>query len=520
MPIVDGATPLAEQVEAAISAGADLVELRVDLIDDVAAVEAFLQTHDSGRIIVTLRSADEGGAWDGEDAEKIAILERLGLLLPGYIDCELALWERSANLRQKIGLVCDTEVDSASGSASRSDASDILRRKNQLILSVHDFNGMSALTARSDALLAAPGIAKIAVTPRDAGDSFQLLEWLRESSTRKRIIAIGMGDTGVCTRVLARKFGGWLSFAALEDGKSSAPGQVTITDLRDRFRWDEINADTRVFGVIGWPVAHSKSPQLHNAAMRAAGIEGVYLPLPIAPTYEAFAAFMNRVLATPTLGFDGFSVTIPHKEHASRWLAERQFSQTALCAACGAVNTLIRDGEEWRGENTDALGAIAALCAAQNEADARILKGKSVLILGAGGAARALAAGMKDAGADVIVCNRTAAKAAALANELGVRHQPWDQRGVIETDVVINCTSVGMTPDVDASPLPIAGLRRGMIVLDTVYTPEETKLLRDAKAAGCVAISGVEMFLRQAAAQFRLWHGRDVGVDALRAALV
>lgn len=512
VPIVDADTPLRQQVAAAVASGADIVELRVDLIHDTAAVETFLAERQASDppLILTIRSAEEGGGWDGDDAERLALFERLGLRMPGLIDIELATWQRSANLRQKAGLVA-TRRDQPSGAGERD--------KNDLVLSQHDFAGTpDDIAAQLAALLASPAtIAKAAFTPVDATDAVRILAALRDVAPNRSVILLGMGLAGVMTRVLGPKFGAWGVFAAQAADRASAPGQPTIADMVGQYRFREVNPQTRVFGVIGWPVGHSRSPLIHNAAMQTLGIDGVYVPLPVRPTYADFARFLDCVSANRWLDLDGVSVTIPHKEHALRWLRETGATVSTLAERCGAVNTLVRRDSGWFGENTDALGALDALTAVVDRDLAKL----RVLVLGAGGVARGVVAALADAGAAVTITNRTNERAAQLASELGGTTCAWSARlaAARSADLVVNATSVGMTPAVDETPLPAEALQSGQIVFETVYTPAETRLAREAAAAGSLVIPGGELFVRQAARQFSLWHDCEVDIELLRATL-
>lgn len=497
VPLVSPEPPIPEQLTQVQAAGANLVELRVDLIADEDAVRAALAAPRTLPLILTVRSQAEGGAWDGDDAQRVALIESLGLQLPGYVDVELATWERSANLRQKVGLVCD-RLDAPSTPGAR--------RKNQLILSLHDLTGTpDDLSAVFDRLEAAPAhVLKAVFTPRDVRDALRVLEQLALRARRRSWIALAMGDAGLITRVLAAKFNALLTFAAQHAAAASAPGQMPLELLLEQYRFRSISAATRVYGVVGWPTAHSLSPLLHNRWMRQAGIDGVYLPLPVSPSYEAFADLMQTVQRFAQLDLHGLSVTIPHKEHALRWLREHGAAISPAAQSAGAVNTLLREaGGAWRGDNTDGAGALHALHAA----GCGTLAQRRVLVLGAGGAARGVAAALIAAGAQVTIVNRSADRAADLGAALNCTAGAWEQRAALPADIVINCTSVGMSPEVDQTPLPAAGLRRRPLVLDTVYRPRVTRLLREAQAAGCPIVSGVDMFLAQAALQFQLWHG-------------
>lgn len=508
VPLTSAHPPLDEQVRAAQAAGADLVELRVDCIGDVAAVEALLAQPRLLPLIVTVRSAEEGGAWLGNEAERVALIEHLGQRFPGYIDVEYATWQRWPSVRQKIGLVCD---------ASRAEGTP---PRNRLILSQHNLQYTPANPeVVFDRLLAAPAdVVKVVFTARDATDAFRVLAELQRRSARRDVIALAMGEAGLATRVLARKFGGFLTFGALHAGGASAPGQPTVTELSGLYHWDRVGPATRVYGVVGWPVLHSQSPAIHNAAMAATGVDGVYVPLPVRPRFRDFAAFMACLTRTPQLDVVGLSVTSPHKEHAVRWLTRRGFAITPSARRCGAVNTLTRlpDGT-WEGDNTDGPGALAALQSAARCAGNR-LHGLSVDVLGAGGVARAVVSALLEYDCAITVFGRTAARAERLAQELRCAWKPWEERRHCAGDVLINCTPVGLWPATEESPLPDDALRSSTLVFDTVYHPVQTRLLRRARSRGCEIVSGVPMFIGQAAAQFERWHGLRAPAEVMAGA--
>ncbi|MFH1746228.1 MAG: shikimate dehydrogenase, partial [Planctomycetota bacterium] len=327
------------------------------------------------------------------------------------------------------------------------------------------------------------------------------------------------GEAGVLTRVLAAKYGAFLTFARLEPGVVSASGQPTIHDLMGLYRWREMGAGTRVFGVVGWPVAHSYGPHAHNAALTAEQIDGIYVPMPVGPTYEDFVALMDYLTGHPELDVHGLSVTLPHKEHALRWLTANGFACADSGRRAGAVNTLTHEGAgEWAGDNTDIEGVVGALASAY-ASSATGLRGLRVAILGAGGVARAAVTGLVECGAKVTIFNRTAERARTLAHEMRCDWRLWQQRPGKSVDIIVNCTSVGMLPKAGESPLPAGALDRDMIVVDTVYNPAQTHLLREAARHGCKQVSGMEIFIRQAAAQFARWHGRPAPLEAMRAAL-
>lgn len=514
-----GDPPLAEQVAEAVRAGAELIELRVDCIRDDGAVEALLQQPRAVPFILTARRAEEGGAWDDDEDRRIGLLERLGRYRPGFIDVEHAVWQRSAEVRRRIGSLCD--LDQARAGGARNPKSAPAGSRNRLILSCHDLRGTPAdLEKVFDCLEASPAeVVKAVFTAGDALDSCRVLAQLRRRGGSRATIALAMGEAGLMTRVLARKFGGLLTFAALERGAESAPGQPPIAELREIYRWDAIRAGTRVFGVIGWPVTHSLSPRVHNAAMAAEGIDGVYLPLPVRPTYQDLAGFLDYVTDADWLDLAGISVTMPHKEWVARWLQERGYRVGALARRCEAVNTLVRArGGGWEGENTDGPGALSVLETVPELAQGG-LDGQTVDLLGAGGVARAVAAALVERNCQVTIFNRSEQRARALAQQLRCDWKSWERRSSGSGRVLINCTSVGMVPDIQSSPVPTQRLRPGTVVFDTVYNPARTKLLREARARGRRAVGGVELFIGQAAEQFALWHGGSAPRGALRAGL-
>ena len=513
VPIISTAPPLSEQVRAARAAGANLVELRVDLIDDPAAVEALLAAPRELPIILTIRAESEGGNWSGTEAERISMLEKLGLMMPGYIDVEHATWMRSANIRNKIGLVCDVDIDGCEQDSSRP--------RNRLILSNHDLlDTPTDLAGVFAKLVATPAATiKAVFSAGDATDALRVLVQLGRCSDQREVIALAMGTEGLVSRVLARKFGAWLTFATSSDGGQSAPGQPTIATLKGLYRWDHIGARTRVFGVVGWPVSHSLGPASHNAALSTAAIDGIYVSLPVRPEYERFAEFMQLLTDEPDLDVHGLSVTMPHKEHALRWLDEHRCSITPTALACGAVNTLTRlaDGT-WEGHNTDGLGALAALQTASRFGGDGLC-GRRVAVLGAGGVARAVVATLRQLDCRVIIYNRSHQRGELLARQMRCACQPWDTRARHVGEVLINCTSVGLWPALDDTPFPAAALDPATLVFDTIYRPARTRLLRDAVQRDCQIISGLEMFIGQAAAQFARWHGSKAPTEQMRQAL-
>jgi 3-dehydroquinate dehydratase/shikimate dehydrogenase len=517
------------------SGGADLVEFRVDEVFSgdleapaggphpaVLMIERLIAACPLP-CIVTCRSDAEGGAYDGDDADRVSLYERLGTAEPGhaptYLDLELAAYTRSANLKQKINLAVKHPGQQREVGPS-------------LILSAHDFAGRPAdLSRRVLAMQAEPAcaVAKVAFKARSLRDNLELFELL--SARAKPMIALAMGEFGLASRVLAPKFGGFLTFAALHPAAATAPGQPTLRDLLDLYRFRAIGPKTAVYGIIGWPVAHSKSPLVHNAAFAELGHDAVYLPMPI-PTpdsgtpddaYLLFKATLLDLVHDPRFTFRGASVTIPHKEHLVRLAREQGWAIDPVAAGVGAANTLVveRSPDDAFHHatilNTDVAGLVEPLAEA-----AGTLSGVNAAVIGAGGVGRAAAFGLARAGATVVLYNRDVAKARAVADDLaaagtpGVRAMPLDALPKSSCSVYVNGTPVGMAggPAPNSSPIPVSALAESQnlpgrsIVLDTVYNPVRTPLLAAAGAAGWTTIDGVRMFVRQARLQSLAWTGR------------
>ena len=482
------------RAERAKDAGANLIEWRADALaeaSDGAACIAVLLEKSPLPAIVTIRSEAEGGTWAGDEADRVALLEAIGIgsAPPRYFDVELGSWQRSANLRQKVSLVINHAAQQRDISAG-------------LILSSHDFAGRPRdLLSRYAAMVEADecAVAKVVWGARTLRDNLEAFELL--AGRAKPTIVLLMGEFGLMSRVLAPKFGGFLTFAAVDEHSGTAPGQPTIDDLKNLYRFDSINRETKVYGIVGWPVTHSKGPLWHNAAFGTIGFNGVYLPMPIHPEWEQFKATMLALIEDPRLDFAGCSVTLPHKEHLLRLVDEVGGHVDPLVRQIGAANTLlVSEARELSCFNTDAPAAVEALGACSE---------RRVGILGAGGVARAVAAGLVNAGASVLVVNRSPERAEALAASIdGVN--VGEQSDLEACDTIVNCTSVGMEggPAPDASPLAASvSLNSTHTVFDTVYTPEETPLIRDARDAGATVVLGSVLFSLQAALQFEHWTG-------------
>lgn len=498
----------------AVASGARLIEWRIDALasEHNAANAAQRLVHESpAPCIITCRPTFEGGMYDGDEDARLLLLEHLIRLPqpPRYVDVELAAFKRRA---------WKQALTDAVGSSSGHGAG------TSLILSSHDFDRRPAdLLQRVEQMTIEPAcsVIKVAWAARSLRDNLEAFDLL--AGRQKPMIALCMGRFGLMSRALASKYGGFLTFAADSPDAATAPGQPTIKTLRERYRFDAINRKTRVYSIIGWPVEQSRSPDIHNAAFSAIGHDGVLLPMPIPPEYEHFKATVASLIDHPHLDFRGAAVTIPHKENLLRFVLERGGRSDELSERIGAANTLIVG-------STDAVSCMNTDCPAALEAlthgmhiQPNTLRDKHIVVLGAGGVARSVIAGVAGTGAKVSVINRHREKARKVLDELRPREAASGER----IDVIVNCTPIGMAggPDPDGLPLSIDGDRpieidHSMTVFDTVYNPQRTPLLAEAESRGARTVTGTDMFLRQAAMQFHAWTGQAAPMDIFEQSLV
>jgi 3-dehydroquinate dehydratase/shikimate dehydrogenase len=507
----------------AVAGGARLVEWRIDGLaaqPEAVAGTAALLAEAPAPAIVTCRDEAEGGEYRGPDEPRAALYEAvlLGDHPPRYVDVELATWQRSPALRDRVGAAL-TE------SRRRHDV------QPSLILSVHDFDQRPPnLLQHVESMTVEPAcsVIKLAWRARSLRDNLEALDLLAER--RKPMIALCLGPFGLMSRVLAPKLGGFLVYAADRPGAGTAPGQPTVGELRHRYGFDRIGPGTSVYGVIGWPVEHSLSPAVHNAGFESTGHDGVYLPLPVPAEYEHFKATVGMLADHERLDFRGASVTVPHKQNLLTFVGERSGGVDEHARQIGAANTLsVADDGAVACSNTDAPAALASLCAAM-ALEPSGLAAATVAVLGAGGVARAVAAAVSHTGAKVTVFGRSRWRVEALAAALNEQPTASGEPAQVVAgmpqaltsdtfDVYVNCTPLGMAggPAPEQSPLSEdVPLNEGITVLDCVYAPQRTPLIVQAEAAGARAVSGMDMFLRQAAMQFERWTGREAPMDVFR----
>ncbi len=453
--------------------GADLIELRLDTTHDPSAAAALAGR--KGRVIITCRASWEGGHFNGSEEERHRILSEALDLGAEYVDLE---WRAGF-----------TDLIAATGG-------------KRIVLSSHDFSGMPTdLPARSRAMRSTGAeVVKIAAKATCLSDCLALLDLASSTQGEGRAVLIAMGDAGLVTRLLPERFGSaWTYAGAVHD-----VGQLSAEALIKGYHYRSLTGATAVYGLTGSPIGHSVSPAMHNAAFQAAGIDAVYLPLPAADA-DDFLRFAEAI------GLQGSSVTIPFKES----LFARVTSVDDTARRSGALNTVKRHAQGWEGRNTDVAGFLSPLAAR-----GMALRGTRLAVLGAGGSARSVALAAASEGAVVTVHARDARRAAAVAalalGQVGEWPPPpgsWD--------VLVNCTPIGMYPHVDETPLPAAALARAHgagLVYDLVYNPTETRLLREARAASCDTIGGLDMLVGQAVEQFVWWTGVRPDAAVMRAA--
>ncbi|MEM7315446.1 MAG: shikimate dehydrogenase [Planctomycetota bacterium] len=453
-----------------VEQGAKLVELRLDYIVRTVNLKRVLKDK-PGPVVVTCRREADGGKWSGTEAERQVLLRSAIAEQVDYVDLE----EDIADKIPRFG-------------------------KTKRIISLHDFDktpeDLPAIHARLKQL--DPDIIKIATMANNPHDNLRMLKLVQSSEIPT--IGLCMGEIGTPTRILARKYGAPFTFATYSQERTMAPGQISFRQMVDIYNYPNLNKDTEVYGVIADPVGHSLSPVVHNAAFQELGLNKVYLPFRVPP--EDLPQFMTDCQA---MGIKGLSVTIPHKETVMAFCTKMDGAAKGV----GAVNTVKFDGDDVIGYNTDYKAAMSCIDQRLPSESKKPLEGHKALILGAGGAARAIAFGLVRRGAKVFITSRTYIRAATLADDLECEAIEWEKRHSVKAEILINATPVGMHPNVDKSPFEKLKLRPNSVVFDTVYNPEQTLLFKDAKQRRCRVISGLEMFVGQAALQFYHFTGVD-----------
>ncbi|KAK8470702.1 hypothetical protein PHAVU_003G035000 [Phaseolus vulgaris] len=515
-------------VQKAKAEGADVAEIRLDSlsnIDPYQDLTALIQ-HRVLPLLFTYRPKWEGGMYDGDENKRLDALRLAMELGADYIDVELQ--------------VAHAFYDSIRGKTFNKTKVIVSSHNYQLTPSIEDLGNLVARIQATGA-----DIVKIATTATDITDvarMFQIMVHSQSMVKRKLMgnsveegrtnmssgyiyeeirtevpfIGLVMGDRGLISRILCAKFGGYLTFGTLESGVVSAPGQPTLQDLLYLYNLRQVAPDTKVYGIIGKPVGHSKSPILFNEVFKSVGYNGVYVFLLV----DDLANFLRTYSSTD---FVGFSVTIPHKEAALECCDEVD----PVAKSIGAVNCIIRRPTDGKliGYNTDYVGAISAiedgLRGKHNGGSTNIspLAGKLFVVIGAGGAGKALAYGAKEKGARVVIANRTYDRARELADAIGgdaLTLSDLDSYHPEDSMILANTTSIGMQPKVDDTPISKHALKYYTLVFDAVYTPKITRLLKEAEESGATIVTGLEMFMGQAYGQYENFTGLPAPKELFR----
>jgi 3-dehydroquinate dehydratase / shikimate dehydrogenase len=453
-----------------------LIELRLDYLAQPQAalpkLKSFLELHPEASFIATCRRAANGGKFKGSVA------------------AELALLRKAADIGFPLA---DLELQSAE--ALKTDEIKDLYDRIGLIISYHDFRGTKKLDERLAVMGRFPAdFYKVVSTATNLHDNVVMMKFLQAHASSHEMVGLCMGEQGIISRVLGVRAGSVFTFASAMRGEETAVGQVPAGELRDVYRIDIVDQATQVYGVVGDPVAHSLSPVMMNAAFRRETVNAVYLALHAKSLKDLLACVQE-------IPIRGLSVTMPYKQE----MLDALENSDALTRQIGACNTVVRGaGGQLYGFNTDVAGIVVPL-------EQRLqLQGSRILIVGAGGAARAAAFGLKAKGAEVFLTNRTPEKAQSLARQAKAKYLKRADVAKQQFDVIINATPVGMNGS-KQTPLNENELNT-KYVFDLVYNPAETALTRMARARELQVIPGLEMFVQQGARQFEIWTGKPAPI--------
>jgi len=472
---------LAEHIKK--SKEADLIELRLDYIKDfnnkkLKSVIEFCRRECNKPIIATLRKKDEGGFFDGDENERIKILKNAIDAGADFADIEFSSGKNS------IKSVINNKLNA------------------KVIVSYHNLEGTpgNLIESYNKIKNLNPDLIKIVTKSNSVADNFKIFDLVKVANKeKKKIIAFCMGSYGQFSRILSVILGSQMTYASISKGKESAKGQLAIKDMLNIYRIKKLNRNTKIAGLIGNPVEHSWSNVMHNAAFDKMNINAVYLKFKVDKLKEFIEYFRS-------LNILGFSVTIPHKIEVMKYLDYIDKKAKEI----GAVNTVVVKNRKLIGYNTDSDGAMKAL---KNKTE---LEGKKVVVLGAGGSARAIAYGLREDNAKVTILNRTTNNAKSMADDFDCNYGSLNDLKHIDYDILINATPVGMYPDVNKSPISLNFIKKNTVVFDIVFNPYKTKLLKDAEKNGCAIIPGIEMLINGNILQFKLWTGKDAPKQLIR----
>jgi|SRR5882762_316069 len=453
------------------------LEFRLDYLSRpglaLPKIKRFFEMFPHAVVIATCRRLVSGGKFRGSVVSQLDVLAKAAAA-----GCQLV----------------DVELQTAS--KCKPEQLQKLRTRAALILSFHDFRATKKLDETLEKMRGTPAdFYKVVSTATTLYDNVLMMKFLEKESDRHSLVGLCMGEQGIISRILGVRAGSAFTFAAVSPGEQTAPGQVTAQDLRNVYRIEQVDAATRMYGVAGDPVAHSFSPIIMNTALRRENVNGVYLALHGKTLKDLLACVRD-------IPIHGLSITMPYKEAILKHLDNTDSHTTKI----GACNTVVRaqDGKLY-GFNTDTAGVVRPL-------EQRIgLEGARILVLGAGGAARAAVFGLKERGCEVFILNRSMAAAQKLARRAKARTLKRADLKKVSFDVIINATPVGMGNSRE-SPLNENEIN-ARYVFDMIYDPPETRLMTLAKARGAQLIPGIEMFVHQAARQFEIWSGKPAPWD-------
>ena len=464
-----------------VEQGAQLVEIRLDYIRRDINLKRLLRDRPCP-VIMTCRREKDQGKWTGSEETRLMLLR--------------------AAIAEGVEYV-DLEEDIAGGTPRYG--------TTKRIISLHDFRetpeDLQSLHARLAGLDA--DIVKIATMANDPHDNVRMLHLIRDAEIPT--VGICMGEIGMPSRILAGKFGAPFTYATFHHERTLAPGQLSFRQMKEVYNYDAIGQQTRVFGLLADPIGQNLSPLVHNAACRAMEIDAVHVPFRVPREY--LGSFLVDYKA---LNLQGLAVESPHQQSIIGHLSKVEKAAEKL----RSVNTLIfQENGETYGYNTIWRAALAGLAKTSRGQGEKPLRGKRALVLGSGRIARAVVYALRQSDVEVIITSPTPENALMLADEMGARAVDWERRHDVKLDILCNCTPVGMHPNVDQSPYEAANLRRSWIVFDAVYNPEQTLLVKTARNMGCRVVTGVDMFVRQAALQFKLFTDQNPPADVMRVAL-
>ncbi|MBN2421855.1 shikimate dehydrogenase [Candidatus Woesearchaeota archaeon] len=451
---------------------ADITELRIDYIKNIDEIKLKnILKKKTKKVIVTCRPDFEGGYFTGRETERFGLLKKAIKLSADYVDIEFK--------------------------SNKDFIKELIKNKksSKIIVSYHNFSRTPDLgflkKLKQEIKKLNPDLIKIITFAESINDNFKIFELLKDSED---LISFCMGLRGQISRILAKKYGSCLTYASLTPGKESASGQLTIDELSKLYNFDMQNKDTKILGVIGEFAENSKSKFMHNPNFKIHNLNFVYIPFKVRP--EELPCFMENFRK---FDFRGSAVTVPHKEKIFGSIDVLDDTAKKI----GASNTLAVKNKKIIGFNTDYYGAAKAL------KEVTEIKGKNILVLGAGGAARAVLYSLCKENSFVTIINRTKEKAVKLASEFHVKFNDMNniKRLITKSDIIINTTSVGMNPRPDASLINKDDLLPGKIVMDIVYNPVKTRLIKYAEEKGCTTVTGDRMLIYQAIGQFELWTG-------------